>query len=51
MSTGQNAAVGNGVVVTADGIHLRYVDQGAGLPVVFVHGWLSCAEHWHQVAA
>jgi non-heme chloroperoxidase len=51
MSTGQDASVGNGVVVTADGVHLRYVDQGAGLPVVFVHGWLSCAEHWHQVAA
>ena len=61
MSTGQDTAIGNGTVVTdrsvqaevltADGVHLRYIDQGAGRPVVFVHGWLSCAEHWHPVAA
>ena len=61
MSTGQDTAIGNGTVVTdrgvqaevltADGVHLRYIDQGAGRPVVFVHGWLSCAEHWRPVAA
>ena len=61
MSTGRDTAIGNGTVVTdrgvqaevltADGVHLRYINQGAGRPVVFVHGWLSCAEHWRPVAA
>jgi hypothetical protein len=40
MSTGQDTAIGNGTVVTdrgvqaevltGDGVHLRYIDQGAG---------------------
>src|SRR6478736_2796759 len=60
MSRGQDPALRNTAVVTdpgapaailtADGVYLRYLDQGAGTPVVFVHGWLSCAEHWRPVA-
>jgi non-heme chloroperoxidase len=39
-------------VTVGDGVELHYVERGAGVPVVFVHGSLSDGGYWNdQVAA
>lgn len=39
-------------VVVSDGVELHYVEQGKGVPVVFVHGSLSDGSYWNdQVSA
>jgi pimeloyl-ACP methyl ester carboxylesterase len=37
-------------VATVNGVTLHYVDRGAGVPVVFVHGSLSDYREWMPVA-
>src|SRR5262245_43649103 len=31
-----------------DGTDLHYVDEGSGQPLIFLHGFTSCAEAWFQ---
>ncbi len=35
-----------GTITTRDGIEIYYKDSGAGLPVVFSHGWPLTADAW-----
>jgi non-heme chloroperoxidase len=36
----------SGVVATADGARIHYVDAGAGTPIVFIPGWTMPADIW-----
>jgi pimeloyl-ACP methyl ester carboxylesterase len=36
--------------VEVNGVHLRYVEQGSGEPIVFVHGGLGDQRSWEPVA-
>jgi pimeloyl-ACP methyl ester carboxylesterase len=31
-----------------DGLDIHYIESGGGTPIVFLHGFGSCAEAWHQ---
>jgi non-heme chloroperoxidase len=33
---------------TADGAKIYYEDQGEGLPILFVHGWLCSSKFWQK---
>jgi pimeloyl-ACP methyl ester carboxylesterase len=36
--------------VRSDGVQLSYIRQGAGRPIVLIHGWSQCAEEFkHQI--
>ncbi len=38
-----------GRTVSADGVPIRYDDEGAGTPVlVFVHGWSCDRRYWRE---
>jgi pimeloyl-ACP methyl ester carboxylesterase len=41
-----HAVPGAGQVSAAAGVRLRYIEQGAGEPVVLVHGFTNTAEIW-----
>jgi pimeloyl-ACP methyl ester carboxylesterase len=49
-SSGQAAASGPPILSAniGHGISLHYVEQGSGIPVVFVHGSLSDGGYWHD---
>jgi len=34
------------IFVTSDGVHLSYIRQGSGRPIVLIHGWSQCAEEF-----
>ena len=39
----------NATFMTINGVRMRYVDQGAGSPVVLIHGFASSIENWTAV--
>jgi len=44
--TGQEAPLTVQKAIVGNGVELHYVDRGAGVPVVFVHGSLSDGGYW-----
>jgi len=49
LASGQEAASGHTVQV--NGIEMYYEEQGAGKPLVLLHGFFGCAQDWQPFAA